>query len=424
MDKFIKNTICFSLIFFTLFFTGCGSQYLGGDRNIKWKKDLSYLQKALPKKHVNLFFKISEEKFNEEINTLKNSVDNLNDDEIVNGIYKIIASVGDTHTSAYKKSLDMYPLQFYYFKEGIYVTNTISKYKDVLYSKLIRINGIDVKKVEQAILPLVAKDNEAMLKKSIPKYLMNAEVLHGLKIVSNTKEATFTFKNEKGRTFDINIDTIDMETFKGKFIIDKYNDTYPLYMQKSNLNYWYKYISSEKTLYFKYNKCLGVQESNNEKAKNMEEFTNELLKFMDNHPIHKFIIDMRDNSGGSDKYIKPFITWLKNKKVNNKNNLFIIVGRRTFSSAIVNAVMLKKETNATFVGESTSGIPNHYGAVKDFVLPNSKIAVQYSTQFNKLSEDNSNTFVPDKMIEVSIKDYLNKKDPVLDYILNYNVEKN
>lgn len=183
-------------------------------------------------------------------------------------------------------------------------------------------------------------------------------------------------------------------------------------MQKSNLNYWYKYISEEKTLYFKYNKC---QEDDN--SKTIENFTADMLKFMDAHIIDKFVIDIRDNSGDSDQYINPIIDWIKNKKINNKAQFFVIVGRTTFSSAIINTITLKKDTNAIFMGEETSGKQNHYGSVKNFTLPNSKIKIQYSTQFNKVSEDNRNTFIPDKIIEISIKDYINKKDPILNYIL-------
>ena len=61
MKKLINSTICFLLICLIFLTTGCQTQYLGGDRNEKWKKDLNYLQEALPKKHANLFFKVSEE---------------------------------------------------------------------------------------------------------------------------------------------------------------------------------------------------------------------------------------------------------------------------------------------------------------------------------------------------------------------------
>ncbi|WP_333888224.1 S41 family peptidase [Clostridium sp.] len=413
MDKSTKTNFCFILIFLNIFFTGCESKYLGGDRNTKWIKDLNYMQKAIPKKHVNPFFKVNQEKFNNELTSLKNSVYKLNDDQILSGIYKIIAGIGDTHTSPYKKTSIIYPIQFYYFKEGIYVVNTLPEYKQALYTKLVKINGINIETIQKNILPLIINENSALIKKYIPKYLINAEILHGLNITSSVKNALFTFENSQGDNFNLNINSLNNEDLHGKFIIKGTSDTsYPLYMQKSNLNYWYKYITEEKTLYFKYNKC---QEDDN--SKTIEDFTTDILKFMDSHIVDKFVIDIRDNSGGSDKYITPIINWIKTKKINTKDHLFVIVGRTTFSSAILNAVTLRKETNATFIGEETSGKPNHYGSVKSFTLPNSKIEIQYSTQFNKISADNESTFIPDKIIEISIKDYLGKKDPILNYIL-------
>lgn len=141
MKRIIKINICFYLVFLILLATGCETQYLSGDRNTKWKKDLDYLQEALPKKHPNLFFKVNEEQFNKEIDDLKNSVDNLNDDEIIDGIYKIAASLGDGHTKIKRDFSKQYPMKFYYFKEGVYLINTIGEYKESLYSKLIKING-------------------------------------------------------------------------------------------------------------------------------------------------------------------------------------------------------------------------------------------------------------------------------------------
>lgn len=429
MSKFIKISFCFVLIFSIIFSAGCESQYLGGDRNAKWKKDLSYLEEALPKKHANLFFKTSKEQFHNDISNLKNSVDKSNDDEIVAGIYKIMASIGDAHSNAYRKFTKQYPVQFYYFKDGIYVINTTSQYKEALYSKLVKVNGIDIEKVKQAIIPLIVAENEGMIKKSIPKYLSNPEILHGIKIVPDIEKAVFTFENDKGENFDINIKSIDRGKGDKLIVNQSYDSSYPLYMQKSESNYWYKYLDKEKTLYFKYNQCVPDKD---EKAPKIEDFIADMLKFIDNHPVNKFVIDMRDNGGGTDKYIFPIIDKLKNNKLNNKNSLFVIVGRGTFSAAMTDAVLLKKQTNATFVGESTSAKPNHYGAVKHFMLPNSKMEIGYSTQFNESDENNSegslednlSTFVPDKVIEISIKDYLNKKDPVLDYILGFNQESN
>ncbi|BCZ49230.1 hypothetical protein psyc5s11_52970 [Clostridium gelidum] len=420
MKKIIKISICFILTFLILLTTGCETQYLGGDRNAKWKKDLDYLQAALPKKHANLFFKISEEQFNKDIDDLKNSVDNLNDDEIIDGIYKIVGSVGDGHTKVIKKFSRSYPFQFYYFKDGVYTIDTIDEYKEALNCKLIKINGQDIKSIENRLSPLIANENEETIKKVLPNYLFRPEILHGVKIVDDIdKDAIFTFEDRNEKIFDLNIQSVDCTVDNDlKLIINnEYDESYPLYMQNADLNYWYKYLEKDKVLYIKYNAC-----DEQDEAGKLSDFTNEILNFIDNNKVDKFVIDMRDNPGGGQNKLNAIIEGIKNNKINNKNNFFVIVGRGTFSAPILDAVKWREETNATFVGQATSGKPNHYGVAKSFELPNSKLTVQYSTEYCRLCDDESDSFMPDKVIEISIDDYVNKKDPVLDYIIGRNSE--
>lgn len=305
-------------------------------------------------------------------------------------------------------------MQFYYFNDDIYLINTIDKYKEALNCKLTKINGIDIKSIKNILLPLIANENEATIKKRLPTYLNVPGVLHGVKIIDNITSTKFTFENGDGKVFDLQIDALETDKNNEEFIVsEEKDDSFPLYMQKRNLNYWYKYLEDEKTLYFKYNKC-----QEDEKSGDITNFINEVLNFIDNNPVDKFVIDMRNNPGGSDGYLNSIIDGIKVRNINNKKNLFVIVGRETFSSAIINASQLREQTNATFVGAPTSGKPNHYGQVKKFELPNSKILIQYSKEKIEIFKDKGDSLIPDYVIEVSIEDYLNKKDPVLDYILN------
>ena len=80
MKRIIKLSFIFIMLGIISFTTQCGTQYIGGDRNEKWKKDLNYLKEALPRKHPDLFFEIKEDEFYGKIDDLKNSVNNLNDD--------------------------------------------------------------------------------------------------------------------------------------------------------------------------------------------------------------------------------------------------------------------------------------------------------------------------------------------------------
>ena len=121
---------------------------------------------------------------------------------------------------------------------------------------------------------------------------------------------------------------------------------------------------------------------------------------------------------------RPLLNYLKhNKDLNQKGKLFVIIGRRTFSSGIFNAMEMQSQTNAILVGQPTAGRPNHYGEVKILELPNSKIKVQYSTKYHVLVGDSDpETLVPDIKVAFTFADFENGNDPSLEAILNYTGE--
>ncbi|WP_050607353.1 S41 family peptidase [Clostridium niameyense] len=384
------------------------------NRNEKWTKDIEYLEKQLPKKHKNLFFSLSEEKFHKEIESLKNQVPKLNDDEVKVQIYKIVASVNDAHTSAYSETEKTFPINLYWFKEGIYAINTLPEYKEILNCKLIKINGKNIDDVEKETSKIISHENKAQLKNRIPKILTNPSMLHGLKIIDSTEKATFTFQDEQNKIFDVDIKSVKAnENLVKKLKSNNRDKDMPLYMQNQDKNYWFKYLKTEKIMYFKYNSCMEM------KDKPFKDFSKELLNSIDKNNPEKLVIDLRDNGGGRSSILDSFIKQIKKRNINNKNKLFVILGRRTFSSAILNAITLKNQTEAIFVGEPTGGKPNHYGEVREFKLPNTKMIISYSKKYFETFKEDTPSFMPDKIIEPSIYEFKDNKDIILESIYNY-----
>ncbi|WP_027624060.1 S41 family peptidase [Clostridium lundense] len=393
---------------------GCKSKYAAapGNREEKWTKDIEYLSKQLPKKHKNLFFSLKEEEFNKKIEELKEAVPKMNDDEVKVGIYKIVASVNDGHTSAYLDYNKMYPISLYWFKEGIYVTSTIPEYKQIMNCKLVKINGKNIDEISKEVAEVISHENEAELKSMIPSFITMPDILHGLKIIDSREKTTFTFQDSGNKIINVNIKEIEYNKESKKLFINDYNDkNTPLYMKNKDKKYWFEYLKDKNTLYFKYNSCSEMKE------KPFKDFSKELLEVLDKNNVDKLIVDVRDNGGGSSSILEPFIEEVKKRNINDKKRLFVIVGRRTFSSAILNSIYFRNETKATFVGEPTGGKPNHYGEVKNFQLPNTKMKVRYSTKYFTNSKEDTPSFMPDKIIEPSVLDFINKKDSVLQSIL-------
>ena len=112
-------------------------------------------------------------------------------------------------------------------------------------------------------------------------------------------------------------------------------------------------MEEHRTIYFQYNVCWDQKD-----RPTFEAVVNELFQFMDNHPVDRLIFDVRQNSGGEPLIAEPLIKGLeKRKKFCEEGRLFVLVGRRTFSAALTNAVHLRGKAGARTVGEPSRGKP-------------------------------------------------------------------
>ena len=115
----------------------------------------------------------------------------------------------------------------------------------------------------------------------------------------------------------------------------------------------------------------------------------------------------------------------KPKPINQKafrGKVYVMINGGTFSAASIISSNLKGSKRATFVGEETGGAYNGTvaGIMPTIKLPHSKIKVTIGlmvvTPYYKTDLEGRGIF-PDKEITPAIADYINEKDPELDWIL-------
>jgi C-terminal processing protease CtpA/Prc len=132
----------------------------------------------------------------------------------------------------------------------------------------------------------------------------------------------------------------------------------------------------------------------------------------------KLIFDFRNNGGGNSAIAEPLINALRdNPAINQEGKLFVLIGRATFSSAQMNAQHFRDRTKATLVGEPTGQKPNHFGEVKTFTLPNSKLVVQHSTKQFRQSAKDEPSMMPDETIEPTSEEMFAGRDVVVERVL-------
>jgi hypothetical protein len=115
--------------------------------------------------------------------------------------------------------------------------------------------------------------------------------------------------------------------------------------------------------------------------------------------------------------MEPLLSALERRpRWSSGEGLYTIIGRATFSSALMNAFDLKSRTRAILAGEPTGGKPNHFGQVSSFILPTSRVQVFHSTRFFRLTESDPQSLEPDIFVEITSQDFLEGRDPVLEAV--------
>ncbi|MFB6341184.1 S41 family peptidase [Saccharicrinis sp. FJH62] len=414
----MKNTILILYIFISI--ASCAQ-----NSSIDWRADIDYLKTELPKKHYNLFMVKSQQDFNNGLDRIAAQKNELSDFEIAVKLQQLIASMGDMHTSVSLKPFfdfnRMLPLGLMWFNDGIFVQTTTRDNEAILGGKLLKVNGTPVNTVIDSLSTITTIDNQATVKKIIPETLPAIQLLEYYGFAdSDTVE--LQIENENGDIINYNIKP---ERINRSNAVRVLPEPLPLCYQNGRDLFWDKIVKDNNVYYIQYKQCWSREHvpsgfrGNVQDLPSFTEFQNRIIDTIKANNFDKIIFDIRFNGGGNSDQGTQLIKELSTlKKANKKGKLYVIIGRKTFSSAIINAMDFRNMTNAILVGEETSGKPNHLGEVKRMQLPSSGLSVQYSTKYFKRTDKDLKTITPDHIIEASFKDFKEGRDPFYEWIVS------
>ncbi len=395
----------FLLILPTIFlFNHCFSQHLSGKALLN---DLMYYKDTLPVKHKNLFNKISRADFENKVSLLAAKIDSLNDETFMIELFRLNVSIGDEHTRIEPVFKLVLPIKFERFEDGMLVTGIDPVNSTALLSKLTAINGHPMDEINRRFKEVIKSDNQSYFDIYQQQFLNNPSFLKGLGVLESDKNAVFTLEDPQHKTYNVTLNAVSKDSLKLS-TAGQYSNI--LAYSHHNRNYWYAYDETRKIIYFNFVHC--IDDENNP----FPQFNTELFSKIDSLRPNKIILDLRFNSGGNSGVLTPFIDSIKNSYLNKKAHFYVLIGKQTFSSALMNAVEFKRHTNAVLVGQMTSGNINHYGEVRGFRLPNTKIIIGYSTRYWETWKGKKGALMPDKKITYSTANFINNKDEALEYI--------
>jgi hypothetical protein len=372
-------------------------------RVTRWHDDLQLLATTVSAGHKNAFFHVPEADWNRAVADLDARIAAFDDAHVIVGMERLIAMIGDSHTRLFLPRDRMLPVRLLWFDDGMFVGGADPETTWAIGKKVVAVGGHPIDDVIARLTPLVAYENDSGLRNELPALISDPLVLAGTDLAPADR-ATFTLADGAG--------TRELELQAGHGVTLAPPRSLPVHLQgPTQLAYWNKYIADQRLLYFQYNECI-----NDERVGPFAELAAKTLAFADQHPVDRFVIDLRNNNGGNSAIIEPLIDKITASPA-LAGRVFVLIGRTTFSSAVKNAIELKVRLGATLIGSPTGGNPNGYGEVRPFVLQHSALRGQYSTKLWSDDHYRGNTVPPDIAVHVTSDDWFSGRDPAMDAVL-------
>jgi len=150
-------------------------------RDGRWVQDLDYLSAGLARLHANLFFRTPRADFERAVEDVRQAVPRLSDAEVVIGIMRIVALVGDAHTGVQVHDrFHRLPVELTRLADGLYVTAAVPEQVSLLGARVAAFGERGVAEMEGEAAQLVGHENEAWLRVRLPDLLTTAEVVQFL----------------------------------------------------------------------------------------------------------------------------------------------------------------------------------------------------------------------------------------------------
>lgn len=388
-------------------------------REETWASDLDYLKKRILELHYSPSYSLSKSNFDKTILKLKSNINSMSDEQIVVAIMKILGDLGNGHnliipTSPVNGALKKLPVQFYQFNDGVFIVNAEEDFKQWIGYKVELIGDVPVEQALQKTNVVNARDNDMQILWLGPYYLGLPNVLKGVGVIKNADQVVITLADEKGESLEVTMNPIQWNFTGFPKLPPLQIEPQPLFISKINNPYWSESMPQESTIYIQFNTVTNKTEQS------FNDFNIELRNQFTQNKTDNLILDLRHNHGGNGSLLPPMIKTLNSFEVMNpEGQIFVIIGRETFSAAQNLLTDITNYTNSILVGEPSGSKPNHIGEAGWFKLPYSGLMGLVSTQFHQTSkaEDQRKWIAPHIPVSLSSADYFNGNDKALNVIL-------
>ena len=389
----------------------------------QWQADFQGLVDLLAEKHVDLPALIERSVLDQAVADVSQRMDQLSDGDKLMELLRIVSMPGDAHTFPFVvlPSYDLHslPIQVFGFRDGWGIVAAGREHRDLVGCRILAIDGKSIEDIFADCDVLLASESDMGRKERFSYMCVMAEWLAYHDVISDLDRATLTLLDSAGNRVEKDLEFGD---YYRQFLWSNYfridNDLPAVFGAPRQDNYRYEVRDGGCTLYIQFNQC-----ENQEDGPTLDQMVAEMKTVIADAPVERCIVDLRNNDGGNRIWGGLVDFLQESTRINQPGRLLVLIGRRTFSSAVMFANQLQMNTHAVFLGEPTGQGPIFFAGPRQYELPHSRLPFFISSHRTEagLPFDRRDCLEPDVYVSLGLADFRSGTDPVMAVAMAYPV---
>lgn len=389
----------------------------GWSREKGWAYDLDFLYSELKRVNPDYRDKPFPAKLERRYKELKSKIPQLSDEEIFIEMKRMLTVLNQGHVILFNFAKDRFlPVQLYAFPEGIFIYDAADEHKNLIGSRIVSFGSTTAEEALRKFAEAHSADGDMEYLWGAG-YLASAYHLKGMRTINSLDSVPLMLEQPDGSRRTITLATLEKPLAQRiDRLVAPPKVEPPLFLSKMQREvtdfHWEQPLPEHNALYVQVNNLKA------EKDETLAQFGRRLWTEIEKIKPKNLILDLRHNNGGTTQMYPELLRTLIAFSRKPENQLYVLIGRRTYSAAGNFVTDLERLTNPVFVGEATSECCNLYGDPISITLPYSGIQGELTAVKWQLSSpgDRRREMSPQVPVQLTAEAYFKGQDPALDTI--------
>lgn len=344
---------------------------------------------------------------------LKRDIPRLSDEEIFVGMERMLAPLHQGHIALWAPPGNRYlPARLYAFPEGLFIIE--SPDPQLVGSRIVAFGDTPAEEAMRRLAERGSVDGDMQHLWGVSR-LAETAYLKGLGFTDSADSVRLTLQSRDGRTRTVHVATSATEP-EGRQdrLVPPPGVAPPLFLRDivPAQKHWETPLPEHDALYVQVNNLVD------EKDETLAQFGRRLWTVLDSVRPKNLILDLRHNNGGTTQLYPELLRTLVAFSRPAGRQVYVLIGRRSFSATGNFVTDLERLVDPIFVGEASSECCNLYGDPTTVTLPYSGTQGELTAVKWQLSapSDRRREMSPEVPVQLTAAAYFTGQDPAMDAI--------